>query len=186
MAGWIFTGAGTAGGGAGTSGSPAEMQGCGLKQREPQPRVARLPLNEARADWQAEPEPKGPSLPLLPMPILAQPEQVQSKEYVTAARVPVGRSKAQARTIKTELDLGRKLFGKELTCRRANRQRKDCRIKPDAERKIDQRIPRRICLEFPQRDLIASDRAHVEARAAEYLRAPLLGCRNRSAGRATV
>src|SRR5258708_26920585 len=75
------------------------MKGCGLKQREPQPRPARLPLSEARADWQAESEPKGPSLPLLPMPIFAQPEQVQSKEYVTAARVPAGRSKAKARTI---------------------------------------------------------------------------------------
>jgi hypothetical protein len=51
-----------------------------LKPREPQPRADRLPLNEARADWQAEPEPKGPSLPLLAMPIFAQPEQYQSKE----------------------------------------------------------------------------------------------------------
>jgi hypothetical protein len=85
--------------GAGTSGWPAETQGCGLKQREPQPRGVRLPLNEARADWQAEPESKGPSLPLLPMPIFAQPEQYQSKEYVTAARVPAGSSKAKARTI---------------------------------------------------------------------------------------
>jgi hypothetical protein len=118
VAGWIFTGAETAGGGVGTSGSPAEMQGCGLKQREAQPRVARLALNEARADWHAAPEPKGPSLPLLPMPIFAQPEQVQSKEYVTAARAPAGSSKAQARTIKTESDAERRLFGKELTgCR---------------------------------------------------------------------
>src|SRR5258707_5197190 len=86
-AGGTFAGTETGGG---PSGWPAETQGCGLKQREAQPRVDRLPLNEARADWQAEPEPKGPSLPLLPMPIFAQPEQVQSKEYVTAARVPAG------------------------------------------------------------------------------------------------
>src|SRR2546427_1507256 len=55
------------------------MQGCGLKQREAQPRVARLPLSEARAPSQAEPDPKGPSLPLPPMPIFAQPEQVDRK-----------------------------------------------------------------------------------------------------------
>ena len=99
MAGGIFVGAETPGGEGGTSGSPAEMQGCGLKQREPQPRAARLPLSEARADWQTESEPNGPSLPLLPMPIFAQPEQYQSKEYVTAVRAPAGSSNAQARTI---------------------------------------------------------------------------------------
>jgi hypothetical protein len=70
-----------------------------LKQRKPQPRAERLPLREARADWQAEPDPKGPSLPLLPMPIFAQAEQYQSKEYVTAARAPAGSSRAQAKTI---------------------------------------------------------------------------------------
>ena len=55
------------------------MQGCGLKQREAQPRVARLPLSEARAPSQVESDPKGPSLPLLTMPSFAQPEQYQSK-----------------------------------------------------------------------------------------------------------
>src|SRR5712692_1690023 len=120
------------------------MQGCGLKQREAQPRVARLPLSEARAPSHAEPDPKGPSLPLLPIPIFAQPEQYQSKVYVTAARAPDGRSKAQARTIRTGLDAERRLLGKKLTCRRANRQGKDDRIKPDAKRKIDEGIPRRI------------------------------------------
>src|SRR2546425_4121612 len=43
--------------------------------------------------------PSSDKLPLLPMPIFAQPEQYQSKEYVTAARAPDGSSKAQARTI---------------------------------------------------------------------------------------
>lgn len=88
------------------------MQGCGLKQREAQPRPARLAPNEARADWQAEPELKGPSLPLLPIPIFAQPEQYQSKEYVTAARTPAGSSKAHASTTKTEFGVKRKLFEK--------------------------------------------------------------------------
>jgi hypothetical protein len=147
--------------------------------------VDKLPLNEARADWQAEPEPRGPSLPLLPIPIFAQPEQVQSKEYVTAARAPAGSSRAQARTIQTEFAAERGLFEKQLTCCDGNRQRKNCDIKPDTQRKIDQRIPRRIGFEFPQRDLIAPYRAHVEARAAEYLRGPLLGCRDRSVRRAT-
>jgi len=156
-----------------------------LKHREPQPRADKLPLNEARADWQAEPELKGPSVPLLPIPIFAQPEQVQSKEYVTAARPPAGSSKAHASTTKTEFGVKRKLFEKQLTCCDGNRQRKNCDIKPDAQRKIDQRIPWRIGFEFPQRDLIAPYRADVEARAAEYLRAPLLGCRDRSVRRAT-
>jgi len=102
MLGWILTGAEAAGGGGGASGWPAETQGCGLKHREPQPRVDKLPLNEARADWQAESDPKGPSLPLLPTPIFAQPEQIQSKEYVTAARPPAGSSKADASRNKTE------------------------------------------------------------------------------------
>jgi len=142
-----------------------------------------------RADWRLESawqaEPKGPSLPLLPIPIFAQPEQYQSKEYVTAARPPAGSSKTHASTTKTELGAKRKLFEKQFTCCDGNRQRKNCDIKPDAQRKIDQRIPRRISFEFPQRDLIAPYRAHVEARAAEYLRAPLLGCRDRSVRRAT-
>jgi len=176
MLGWILAGAAAAGGGGGASGWPAETQGCGLKQREPQPRAERLPLNEARADWQAESDPKGPSLPLLPMPIFAQPEQYQSKEYVIAARPPAGSSKAHASRTKTEFGAERKLFEKQLTCCDGNRQGKNYDIKSDTQRKIDQRIPRRIGFEFPQRDLIAQDRVHVEARAAEYLRAPLLGC----------
>src|SRR6266702_74664 len=78
-AGATFAGAETAGGEGITSGWPAETQGCGLKQRDPQPRAARLPPSEARAPSQAEPDPKGPSLPLLPLPSFAQPEQYQSK-----------------------------------------------------------------------------------------------------------
>src|SRR3989441_9574348 len=109
------------------------MQGCGLKQREAQPRVARLPLSEARAPSQAEPDPKGPSLPLLPIPIFAQPEQVQSKEYVTAGRAPAGNSRAQAKPIKTEFVAVWRLFGKELTYRHGKRQTKDCHIKPDTD-----------------------------------------------------
>src|SRR5258708_26771956 len=58
-----------------------------------------LPRNEARAAGGAGPEQRGLPLPLLPMPIFAQPEQYQSKEYVTAARAPTGSSKAKARTI---------------------------------------------------------------------------------------
>jgi len=50
-----------------------------LKQREAQPRIARLPLSEARAPSQVESDPKGPSLPLLPIPIFAHAEQYQSK-----------------------------------------------------------------------------------------------------------
>src|SRR5437879_4057418 len=185
VSGWILTGAEAAGGRGGSSGWPAETQGCGLKQRGPQPRAERLPLREARANWQPEPDPKGPSLPLLPIPIFPQPEQVQSKEYVTAARPPAGCSKAHASTTKTEFGVKRKLFEKQLTCCDRNRQGKNCDIKPDTQRKIDQRIPRRIGFEFPQRDLIAPYRAHVEARAAEYLRAPLLGGRDRAIRRAT-
>src|SRR5256885_1560711 len=112
------------------------MQGCGLKQREAQPRVARLPLSEARAPSQPEPDPKGPSLPLLPIPIFAQPEQVQSKEYVTAARPPAGSSKAHASTTKTEPGVKRKLFEKQLTRCDGNRQGENRDVKPDAQRKI--------------------------------------------------
>ena len=176
VSGRILTDAEAAGGRGSSSGRPAETQGCGLKHREPQPRADKLPLNEARADWQAEPELKGPSLPLLPTPIFAQPEQYQSNEYVTAARPPAGSSKAHASTTKTEVGVKRKLFEKQLTCCDGNRQGKNCDIKPDTQGKIDQGISRRIGFEFPQRDLIAPYRAHVEARAAEYLRAPLLGC----------
>jgi hypothetical protein len=179
VSGRILTGAEAAGEGGGASGWPAETQGCGLKQREPQPRAERLPLNEARADWQAESDPKGPSLPLLPRPIFAHPEQYQSKEYVTAARASQGSNTALASTTKTEFGAKRKLFEKQLTCCDGNRQRKNYDIKPDTQRKIDQRIPRRIGFEFPQRDLIAQYRIHVEARAAENLRTPFLGCRDR-------
>src|SRR6266851_4186086 len=97
-AGATFSGAETAGG-EGITSWPEETQGCGLKQRDPQPRVARLPPSEARAPSQAGPDPKGPSLPLLPLPSFAQPEQYQSKEYVIAARAPAGSSRAKARTI---------------------------------------------------------------------------------------
>jgi len=92
------------------------------------------------------------------------------------ARPPAGSSKADASRNKTEFGVKRKLFKKQLTCCDRNRQGKNYDIKSDTQRKIDQRIPRRIGFEFPQRDLIAQDRVHVEARAAEYLRAPLLGC----------
>src|SRR5439155_27027658 len=85
----------------------------------------------------------------------------------------------------TELDAERRLRGKKVTGCRANRQRKNRRIKRDAEGKIDQRIPRRIGLEFSQRKLVPQDCAHVEARAAEHLRASLLGCRDRPVRRAT-
>jgi hypothetical protein len=64
----------------GESGWPTAAQGWGLKQRSPQPRAERFPASEKRAASQAALEPKGPSLPLLPVPILVQPEQVQSKE----------------------------------------------------------------------------------------------------------
>src|SRR2546427_8313549 len=77
-AGATFPGAETAGG-EGITSWPEETQGCGLKQRDPQPRAARLPPSEARAPSQAGPDPKGPSLPLLPLPSFAQPEQYQSK-----------------------------------------------------------------------------------------------------------
>src|SRR5882672_6560061 len=139
MLGWILAGAAAAGGGGGASGWPAETQGCGLKQREPQPRAERLPLNEARADWQADSDPKGPSLPLLPMPTFAQPEQYQSKEYVIAARPPAGSSKAHASRTKTEFGAERKLFEKQLTCCDGNRQGKNYDIKSDTQRKINQR-----------------------------------------------
>src|SRR6266702_638389 len=66
-------------GGEGIASWPEETQGCGLKQRDPQPRAARLPPSEARAPSQAGPDLKGPSLPLLPLPSFAQPEQYQSK-----------------------------------------------------------------------------------------------------------
>src|SRR5262249_1162100 len=73
-------GAGRAAGSA-TSGCPAPTQGRGLKQRPLlQPREARLPAIEVRAPSQAEPDPNGPSRPLLPTPSLEQPEQYQSKE----------------------------------------------------------------------------------------------------------
>jgi len=94
-------------------------------------------------------------------------------------------SKAQATTIRTELDAERRLLGKKFTGCRANRQRKNCRIERDTEGKIDQRIPRRIGFEFSQRELVPQDCAHVEARAAEHLRASLLGCRDRPVRRAT-